>query len=261
MSQGTTSTPKRLRRTQEEAAFQGGGSVVSGILSRLSGEVGSPLDTARTLCQALLDGSHGSLSPEQRRTIETIARQTTTTSRRVAAYIDLLRLEGGDLALNPQTFEIEDAIVSVVDTAQAEAKHKGIHLVAERSSRPLPPVVGDPIRFAQVLSSLIDNAIKFTERGQVTVLTELYDRSVAVHVVDTGGGISSDLLPHLFEDFFQPEQSKQHLGGGLGLTLSRRLVIRMGGDLWASSTKGIGSRFSFTVPRLQDAATRRMGSA
>jgi signal transduction histidine kinase len=115
-----------------------------------------------------------------------------------------------------------------------------------------------------VLSDLVANAIKFTERGQVTISTELYDRSVAIHVVDTGVGIPVAQLPRLFEDFYQgeSEQAKDAHGCGLGLTLSRRLIIRMGGDLWATSTVGAGSKFSFTVPRLPETAGQtRLGTA
>jgi signal transduction histidine kinase len=88
---------------------------------------------------------------------------------------------------------------------------------------------------------------------------------VAIHVVDTGVGIPGTQLPRLFEDFFQGEgepNGKDSAGCGLGLTLSRRLIIRMGGDLWATSTVGAGSKFSFTVPRSPEAAGQtRMGTA
>jgi len=103
---------------------------------------------------------------------------------------------------------------------------------------------------------LLANAVRFTERGQVTISTELYDRSIAVHIVDTGNGIPAAQLPKLLEDFHQVAggQARDRQGSGLGLTLARRLVIRMGGDLWASSTVGAGSKFSFTVPRSPEAA-------
>jgi signal transduction histidine kinase len=142
------------------------------------------------------------------------------------------------------------------------ARAKGLQLVVEPAVRPLPSVLADPSRVAQVLTNVIGNAIKFTDRGQVTVSTEPYDRSIAVHVVDTGIGVQPAQLPRLFEDFYQGEGTKARdpFGCGLGLTLSRRLVIRLGGDVWATSTVGIGSKFSFTVPRAPAPAPSKLAS-
>jgi signal transduction histidine kinase len=258
------SLPKRLRKTQEQAAYPEGGSKTSVILNRLVDEVVVPLDESLATYQRLLDGSGGKLSPEQRKSIELLAGQAATTARRLRDYIDLLRLEGGDLALRPKPLNLDEIIQQVARAQKPAAKAKGLGLVVEPSVRPLPQVLADPSRLAQALADLVANAIKFTERGQVTISTELYDRSVAIHVVDTGVGIPGAQLPRLFGDFFHVdgEVGKVAHGCGLGLTLSRRLIIRMGGDLWATSTVGAGSKFSFTVPRLPEAAGQsRLGTA
>lgn len=258
------SLPKRLRKTQEQAAFSEGGSRTSLILNRLIDEVVVPLDESMVTYQRLLDGSGGKLSQEQRKSIELLAGNAASTARRLRDYIDLLRLEGGDLALRPKPLNLDEIIQQVARAQKAAAKAKGLGLVVEPAVRPLPQVLADPVRLAQSLTDLVANAIKFTERGQVTISTELYDRSVAIHVVDTGVGIPVAQLPRLFEDFRQldGEDGKDARGGGLGLMLSRRLIIRMGGDLWATSTVGAGSKFSFTVPRLPEATGQsRLGTA
>jgi signal transduction histidine kinase len=264
MSNESIVLSRRLRKTQEQLAFQGGGSKISSILARLSDEVAVPLDESLVLCQRLLDGGAGKLTQDQRKHVESIAGNAARTSQRLSDYIDLLRLEGGDLPLHSKSINLEETIQNVARLQKTAARGKELGLVVEPSVRSLPTVLADPDRLAQVLTHLISNAIKFTERGQVTISTELYDRSIAVHVVDTGIGIPAAQVPKLFEDFFQAESSRgkdQH-GCGLGLTLSRRLIIRMGGDLWASSTVGAGSRFSFTVPRSPDAAGQpRAGAA
>ena len=256
--------PKRLRKTQEQVAFPEGNSKAALILNRLLDEVANPLDESAITYRRLLDGSGGKVSPEQRKTLESLAATAAATSRRLRDYIDLLRLEGGDLVLRPRSLDLDETIQEVARGQKTAARVKGLDLVVEPPVRPLPPVLADPARLAQVLSDLVGNAIKFTERGQITISTELYDRSVAIHVVDTGIGISGMQLPRLFEDFYQGEvgNGKEPRGGGLGLTLSRRLVVRMGGDLWATSTVGAGSKFSFTVPRLPEAAGQsRLGTA
>jgi len=258
------SLPKRLRKTQEQVAYSEGGSKSSLILNRLIDEVVAPLDESTAAYQRLLDGSAGKLSQEQRKSIELLSGNSAATARRLRDYIDLLRLEGGDLALRPKALSLDEIIQQVARAQKPAARAKGLGLVVEPSVRVLPQVLADPSRLFQVLSDLVANAIKFTERGQVTISTELYDRSVAIHVVDTGVGIPVAQLPRLFEDFYQgeSEHGKDARGCGLGLTLSRRLIIRMGGDLWATSTVGAGSKFSFTVPRSPEAAGQtRLGTA
>jgi signal transduction histidine kinase len=248
--------PKRLRKTQEQIAFQEGNSRSSAILARLIEEVAGPLDESNALCQRLLEGAGAKLSQDQRKMVESLAGNASTVSRRVRDYIDLVRLEVGELVIQPRTLNLEEAIGQVARQFKAGARAKGLGLVVEPSVKALPLVLADPVRLTQVLSNLVANAVKFTERGQVTVSTELYDRSIAVHIVDTGTGIPAAQLPKLFEDFYQtdPAQPKDKQSSGLGLTLARRLVIRMGGDLWATSTVGAGSKFSFTVPRSPEVA-------
>jgi signal transduction histidine kinase len=256
MSNQPMAIPKKLRKTQEQIAFQEGSSRSSAILTRLIDEVAGPLDESNVLCQRLLDGVGAKISHEQRKTVESLANHAATVSRRLREYIDLARLEFGELPVQPKVMNLDDAIGQVARQYKASARNKGLGLVVEPSVKALPSVLADPIRLAQVLSNLVANAVRFTEHGQVTISTELYDRSIAVHIVDTGAGIPAAQLPRLFEDFYQadPSQPRDKATSGLGLTLARRLVIRMGGDLWASSTVGAGSRFSFTVPRSPEAA-------
>jgi signal transduction histidine kinase len=264
MSNESSTYSKRLRKTQEQVAFQEGGSKVALILNRVIDEVAVPIDESIATWQRLLDGAGAKLSQEQRKSIEAIAGNAAGTARRLRDYVDLLRLESGDLGLKPKSLNLDEILQQVARAQKNAARAKGLGLVVEPSIRPLPLVLADPARLSQVLSDLVTNAIKFTERGQVTISTELYDRSVAIHVVDTGVGIPVAQVPHLFDDFFQGEgaRGKDARGCGLGLTLSRRLIVRMGGDLWATSTVGAGSKFSFTVPRSPETASQsRLGTA
>ena len=247
---------KRLRKTQEQIAYQEGSSRSSAILTRLIDDVAAPLDESSLQCQRLLEGTGGKLSQEQRKIVEALAGSAVNVARRIREYIDLAHLEIGDLVVQPKALNLDDAIQQAARQYKAAARGKGLGLVVEPSVKVLPTVLADPVRLGQILSHLLANAVRFTERGQVTISTELYDRSIAVHIVDTGNGIPAAQLPKLLEDFHQVAggQARDRQGSGLGLTLARRLVIRMGGDLWASSTVGAGSKFSFTVPRSPEAA-------
>jgi signal transduction histidine kinase len=244
---------KRLRKSQsqDQIPIKDEGSKTSFILTQLIDEVVVPLDESAVLCQRLLEGSGGKLSLEQRKWVEAISGGAVRSARRLKDYVDLMLLEMGELALRPKAHNLDETIEETVRQLKPVARAKGLNLVVESAVQPMPLAQVDPLRVAQILSNLIGNAIKFTDRGQVTVSTELYDRSIAVHIVDTGTGIPAAQLPRLFEDFYQGDGAKARdpFGCGLGLTLTRRLVIRLGGDLWATSTVGAGSKFSFTVPR------------
>jgi signal transduction histidine kinase len=246
---------KRLRKSQEQATDRDGGSKVALVLTRILDEVAAPMDESALLCQRVLDGAANRLSLEQRKWLETGSGSAKRSAQRLRDYIDLILIEGGELSLRVKPFPLEESIDQVVRMARSLARAKGLALVVEPAVRPLSPVLADPFRVAQILASLLSNAIKFTDRGQVTISTEPYDRSIAVHIVDTGIGIPAGQLPRLFEDFYQGEgaKSRDPFGSGLGLTLSRRLVVRLGGDVWATSTVGVGSKFSFTVPRAPNA--------
>lgn len=247
---------KRVRKSQEQVNLREDASKRSFVLGRMLDEVATPLGESATMAQRLLEGVGGKLAPEQRKLAETIVETNVRSAQRLRDYVDLMLIESGELVLRPKLCSLDDCIDQAVRQWRSAARAKGVNLVAEAAGRPSPQIQADPDRVMQVLANLIGNALKFTDKGQVTVSTEPYDRSVAVHVVDTGIGIPPAQHPKLFEDFFQDDVAKTRdaLGCGLGLTLSRRLVIRLGGDLWASSTVGAGSKFSFTVPRAPAAA-------
>jgi signal transduction histidine kinase len=249
---------KRLRKSQEQPGAKGEGANGSFILTRILDEVAAPLDESATLCQRVLDGAGGKLSLEQRKWLEGVSGSAGRSAQRLRDYIDLMLLEAGELALRTNTHNLDEVIERAARHYRPIARVKGLRLVVEPAVSPLPPVLADPARVLQVLMNLIDNAVKFSDRGQVSIGTELYDRSIAVHILDTGVGVAAAQLPKLFEDFYQGEGAKARdvFGSGLGLTLSRRLVVRLGGDMWASSTVGVGSKFSFTVPRAPVAAVQ-----
>ena len=242
---------KRLRKSQEQSTIKEDGAKTSVILTRILDEIAAPLDESAVLCQRVLDGAGSKLSLEQRKWIEGVSSGSSRAAQRLRDYVDLMLLESGDFALRSKVHDLEEIIEQATKHYRSIARTRGLHLIIEPPVRPLPPVLADPACVTQVLMNLIGNAVKFTDRGQVTISTELYDRSIAVHIVDTGIGIPPVHLPKLFDDFQQGEGAKTRdpSGCGLGLTLSRRLVVRLGGDIWATSTVGVGSKFSFTVPR------------
>jgi signal transduction histidine kinase len=139
----------------------------------------------------------------------------------------------------------------IVTALAPRAGHRGLTLAATLGADVPDAVLGDPTRLRQVLLNLMDNAIKFTERGGVRVEVHMESGSVVrFAVVDTGIGIPDDKQALVFEAFTQADgtTTRRHGGTGLGLTISMQLVTLMGGRLWLESEEGKGTTFFFTVP-------------
>ena len=138
-------------------------------------------------------------------------------------------------------------------TAQ-KAHDKGLEFLADVSSSIPEQLRGDPLRLGQILTNLVNNAVKFTEQGEIRLKIELLEQTgekvqLKFSVRDTGIGMTPEQSARLFQPFSQADMSttRKHGGTGLGLTISRRLVELMGGQIWLESEAGVGSTFNFTV--------------
>ncbi|MDO8932450.1 MAG: ATP-binding protein [Rhodocyclaceae bacterium] len=169
--------------------------------------------------------------------------------------LDLSKIEAGMLVLESVQFDLRDLLTSTLAPFEGAARKKGLALVLD-DLPPLPRIfLGDPVRLRQVLTNLVGNALKFTERGRVSVsvaaLETAADRMLLrFAVADTGIGVPDDKREAIFEPFAQADTSttRKHGGTGLGLSICRRLVDLMGGRVWVEGEPGGGSRFLFTVP-------------
>jgi signal transduction histidine kinase/ActR/RegA family two-component response regulator len=182
----------------------------------------------------------------------------------IGSLLDLSAAEAGELYVASEEFDPGRMMACVMSRFEAVAEAKGLQMVHQTGGLPAR-VVGDSRRIRQVLEILIDNAVRFTEKGQVEVRTSAGMASGGVvqltfTVEDTGPGVSETLRPHLFEPFRQADGSlrRQHGGGGLGLAVASRVVAAMGGRLWLDSHPGQSARFCFTV-KCGVAAARQAG--
>ncbi|HEY6879551.1 MAG TPA: response regulator [Polyangiales bacterium] len=168
--------------------------------------------------------------------------------------LDLSKLEAGKLTIEQAELSLEEALQTSLTTTALRAHAKGLELVVEVDRDVPPSFVGDSLRIRQVLINLIGNAIKFTETGQVKVRVSRSEEqgSPRVHfaVEDSGIGIAPDRQASIFDAFQQADNSttRRYGGTGLGLTICKELVQRMGGRLALSSVEGQGSTFSFSIP-------------
>ena len=185
---------------------------------------------------------------------EELMRMAETSAGRLLALIedilDFSRIEARRLEIVHESFDLRAALEIAISLFRGDAREKGIALNSEIAPEVPATVVGDPDRLAQVLTNLVGNAVKFTERGEVTVAVGMASEELEFSVRDTGIGIPDDKLDSIFESFSQvdPSRTRRFGGTGLGLAICRGLVELMGGAIRTQSVQGRGSVFSFTVP-------------
>jgi signal transduction histidine kinase/CheY-like chemotaxis protein len=223
----------------------------SEFLAMVSHEIRTPMNGVLGTLRLLLDGT---LAGDERRLAGLAHESAAALLTLIDDILDFSKLEVGRVALEEIDFNLGRMVDSVVALLNVRAADKGIALRA-RLDPEIPPMLrGDPARLRQILFNLVGNAIKFTERGSVTVSgghKRLGDGWIAlrIEVTDTGIGIAPEALPGLFARYAQADSSiaRRYGGTGLGLAICKQLVELMGGDIEVASTPGTGSRFSFTV--------------
>jgi signal transduction histidine kinase/ActR/RegA family two-component response regulator len=164
--------------------------------------------------------------------------------------LDLSKIEAGRVQLEKENFSVRIVVTEVINLLTTAARTKGLRLMPTVATELPPLCTGDPARLRQVLLNLVGNALKFTEQGEVCVNVTYAAETAHFAVQDTGIGIAPDQVQWLFAPFVQADGShtRKYGGTGLGLTISKRLVELMGGEIGVESEPGVGSRFWFTIP-------------
>src|SRR5688572_7486182 len=239
---------------QAMAAADDANRAKSDFLAVMSHEIRTPLNAVMGFANLL---SESRLDDAQRGYVNTIANEGARLSSLINDILDLSKIEKGRLVLERLPFAPAETAQEVLRLLSSRAADKKIELRFEAQLAGPLLVAGDPLRFRQILVNLIDNAIKFTPRGSVTLFMVWHAPKaarqwgqLAIRVCDTGIGIPAKKLHDLFQMFMQADTStaRRYGGTGLGLAICQRLVVLMGGELVARSTQGEGSEFSFTLP-------------
>lgn len=239
-----------LRRRAE--ALEQASRVKDEFLATVSHELRSPLNAILGWTQILKAGQ-GQHESAAAKALDTIERNARAQAQLIDDLLDVSRIVSGRLRLDVRPVDVAHVIHNALDVVRPAADARGIALdVTSLAARRI--VLADPDRLQQVLWNLLSNAVRFTPKGgRVTVTVRTADSQVEIAVADTGGGIRSDLLPHVFEPFSQGEsaQAGAHKGLGLGLAIVRNLIELQGGRVWAESPgPGGGATFTLSLPLL-----------
>jgi signal transduction histidine kinase len=217
------------------------------VLRVVSHDLKNPLHTIGMVAQLLLERPLSDI--ERRQHLEIVARTVERMNRLVRDLLDVARVQSGHvLTIATAPVDVVPLIGDAVDQFRDQARDNGQRLTSELAEG-LPPVLADRDRLLQVFSNLVGNALKFTpEGGRVSIQAEPAGAaSVRFSIADTGTGIPTESLPHLFEPFWQA-RDRATLGTGLGLSIARGIIEAHGGRISVQSTPGEGTRFEFTLP-------------
>ena len=218
----------------------------SRFISTVSHELRTPLTAIKEGIDIVEDGSAGPITARQEDFLGIAKTNVDRLTRLINDVLDFQKLESGAVELALQAQDINSVVREVHDTMLPLARDGGLELVQDLDET-LPLVNFDRDGIVQVLTNVVGNAIKFTEKGSVTVMSSQEGNIIKVSIRDTGPGISKEDMPRLFQEFEQLGARKPG-GTGLGLAISREIIRRHRGKIWAESEPGQGATFSFILP-------------
>ena len=221
----------------------------SQFLASMSHELRTPLNSIIGFTSLLRQGLTGPVTEEQVKQLAIVHSSASHLLRLINDLLDVSRIEAGRADLAREPFDFAEVVKEVTRSLQPMAERKGLPVIVEMA-QPSIPMLGDRGRTLQVLLNLVNNALKFTQKGTVRIAAAASENMLRVEVADTGIGIGAEHLGMLFEAFRQVEGSARRIyeGTGLGLYLCRKLLTLMGGEIHAESEHGKGSRFLYSMP-------------
>lgn len=220
------------------------------FLAMMSHELRTPVQAVLGYAELLLLEHDGRLTPGQHVDVLSIRDGAQRLVRLIEHLLDLSRMEAGRFTLSSQSVTLPAVLETVRQDIQPLVEAKCLTLEMDVPAS-LPPVLGDPDRLRQILLNLVENAVKFTDHGTVSVRARETASGLAVEVHDTGIGIAEEAIPTIFEAFRQVDSTftRRYGGAGLGLAIAQRLALHMGARISVSSAEGQGSTFTLEIPR------------
>jgi PAS domain S-box-containing protein len=221
----------------------------SAFLATMSHELRTPLNSIIGFTGILLQKLVGPLSTEQEKQLKMVQSSALHLLNLINDVLDISKIEADQVTIIQEKFEITQVFSQCLEKIQPMALTKGLRLVKRVNHEPLI-LESDKRRVEQILINLLNNAVKFTESGEVALVSEIDGTNLRVSIQDTGIGISPENIQTLFMPFKQIDTglTRKYEGTGLGLSICKRLVELLGGAIWVESESGKGSSFIFTLP-------------
>ena len=220
--------------------------IKSQFISMVSHELRTPLTAIKESIAIVLDGLAGTINEEQKDFLGAAKRNVDRLARLINDVLDFQKLESGRAVFNIHENDINEIVWEIQQAMAPLAKEKGLNFITEPDEN-LPLVKFDRDKITQVLTNLVDNAIKFTEEGSITIATSRRNNTIQVSVKDTGQEIKKEDIQKLFHKFEQLTKDRNK-GTGLGLAISKEIIEKHNGKIWAESKPGRGVTFCVALP-------------
>ncbi len=235
-----------MQRRQVEEATR----LKSEFLSNMSHELRTPLNSINALSHVLIRQAKHKLSEEENEYLEVVERNGKRLLSLINDILDLSKVEAGKIEMQPKALSLEALLNQITDNIQPLAKQKNLILQFQFSDEQVE-IETDENRLHQVLTNVIGNAVKFTDKGGVELSVKTDLGAVHINVKDTGIGISDQMLPYIFDEFRQVDgsTSRTYEGTGLGLAIAKKMIHALHGKITVESVLGKGSVFTISLPK------------
>ena len=228
----------------------------SEFIATASHELRTPLTSVQMGVHLLLEGALGELTDDQNEVLQACRQDCERLDKLMRDLLDLSRIEAGESQPQLAAASAKDLIATAVKELRPQVEAKGLKLSVDASVE-LPWVSVDRLQIERVIGNLVINALRHTKQGEIKISAEQRDSHVAVSVSDTGSGIPTEYLPHIFDKFVQVPDAPTG-GAGLGLTISKSIIEAHGGKISVQSEVGRGTTFTFTLPLATESESRQV---